>query len=111
MQKMKEQIAGNIVEPFFEGLMHSIIADMKSRKLLQSYSTIGLDASMYETNLYKVVFLLVGIKTENQTDDLKEWYYQQIDQIQDVEIYNDEKISKMASDVLLGLMERKTKKK
>lgn len=111
MQEMKEQIAGNILEPFFEGIMYSIIADMKGRKLLQSYSTIGLDASMYETDLDKVVFLLVGIKIENQTDDLKDWYYQQIDQIQNVEIYDDEKISKMASDVLLGLMERKTNKK
>jgi len=109
MQKAKEQ--GNILQPFFDGILHSIIADMRNRKLLHSYMALELDVSMYETNLYKVVFLLVGIKDVDQNEELRDWYDHQIDQVRDVEIHNDEKIRIMAGNILLGLMERKKKKK
>ena len=109
MQKVKDQGTGNILEPFFDGILISIIADMKSRKLLQGYSTMNLDVSMYETHLYKVVFLLAGIKAIDQNDDLKDWYHKEIDKVHDVEISKQEKIREMAGDVLLELMRRKKK--
>ena len=104
---MKEQAAGNLVKPFFEGIIQSIIADMKSRKLMLSYSTMELDTSMYETELYKVVFLLAGIRPEKQSEELKEWYFEQIEQIKDVKISDTERISEMAGEVLVGLMEKR----
>lgn len=104
---MKEQVTGNLVKPFFEGVIQSIIADMKSRKLMLSYTAKGLDTSMYETELYKVVFLLAGIRPEKQSEELKEWYFDQIEHIEDVEITDSERISEMAGEVLIGLMEKR----
>ncbi|MGV3611426.1 MAG: hypothetical protein ACO1N0_10780 [Fluviicola sp.] len=111
MQKTKKQGTENILEPFFDAILHSIIADMRNRKLLHSYIALELDVSMYETNLYKVVFLLVGIKDGDQNEALRDWYDHRIDLVRDVEIHNDEKIRILAGDILLGLMEWKTKKK
>ena len=104
---MKEQTQETVIEKFFKATLHLIIADMKGRKLIQAFTTIGLETSPYETNLYQDVFLLAGFATENQTEDLKDWYYRQIEKIQDVEITDINKIDEMAQEILMGLMEIK----
>lgn len=108
---MKEQTTEPTIEKFFKATLHLIIADMKERKLIQAFTTIGLDTSPYETHLYQDVFLLAGIPTENQTEDLRDWYYQQIEKIQDVEITDENIIIEMAQEVLIDLMKRKSGKK
>ena len=104
---MKEHTTEPQIEKFFKATLHLIIADMKERKLIQAFTTIGLDTSPYETHLYQDVFLLAGIPTENQTEDLRDWYYHQIENIQEIEITEEDTIVEMAQAILLGLMERK----
>lgn len=87
-----------------------IIADLKNRKLLLRYINAGIDVSVYETDLNRVVFLLSGIKSENQYTELKDWYYKQIDQVNNVDIRDSEKINKMAGEIVIGLMERRQMK-
>ncbi len=107
---MKEQTPETTIEKFFKATLHLIIADMKGRKLIQAFTTIGLDTSPYETHLYQDVFLLAGFGTENQLDDLRDWYYQQIEKIQDIEITDINRIDEMAQEILMGLMKKKRAK-
>lgn len=87
--------------------MFAIIAELKYRKLLDRYSNSGIDASMFEPELYRVVFLLTGIKTERQYNYVKDWYDDQIERIIEIDIAENEKINDLAGEILIGLMEKR----
>ncbi|WP_461791367.1 hypothetical protein [Pedobacter sp.] len=97
----------NVVEPFFEAIISAIVAELKCRKLLQSYINAGIDMSMFEPNLYRTVFPLVGINTELQYTHNRDWYEDQIERILDIDIADTEKINVLAGEILVGLMERR----
>lgn len=97
----------NLLQSIFHAIIWTIVAELKSKKLLDGYSNMGIDVSMFEPDLYRVVFLLAGIKTERQYSDLKEWYDKQLEQITAIEITDTEKINEIAGEILIGLMERR----
>lgn len=99
----------NVVQPFFKSIMLAIIADLKNRKLLLNYTKIGLDVSIYETDLNIVVLQLAGIRNDEKYHEIKEWYNEQVDRVENIDIRNSQKVIALAGEIITGLMEKRTK--
>ena len=84
-----------------------IIDDLKITKLLNGISMTGLDTTIYQTNIYKVLLLLLGIQSRYQTEELKDWYFKQTERIYDIELSDTKEVYEIAGQIMVGLATRK----
>lgn len=59
-----------------------IESDIVSSKLILTLQQIGIDASDYLTDISTVVFVQIGIRKENRTEELYKKYFDLIRQVQ-----------------------------
>ena len=62
--------------------MTLIESDIVSSKLIFTLNDIGIDANDYLTDISNVVFVLIGIRKENRTEELYKKYFDLIKQVQ-----------------------------
>lgn len=59
-----------------------IESEITNSKLIFALQNIGVDASMYLTDVSQVIFILIGIQKENTTDELYKKYFELLKQVQ-----------------------------
>ena len=60
---------------YSEVILKLIKDDLRISKLLNKLSRVGLDTDAYNTQLHDAIFLLIGFKKDQQTEELKDWYF------------------------------------
>lgn len=92
---------------YFEAVQNLIKDDLRTSKLINRLSDLGLDTSPYQAKFPETIFTFFGFKKHQQTDELKDWYFQLAEQINKVkfEMLNDE-VERISNDIYYGLIER-----
>lgn len=88
-----------------------IEAEMKTTKLLYGISTAGIDISPFNSRISDAVFSLACISLDRQTDELKDWYFKQIERVFQIEITDEQKLHETARNILLMLVNWKAPEK
>jgi hypothetical protein len=97
-------------EDLFKLIVGFITDDLKVQKHYHNLSLSGLDTSPLELNLHNGIFILVGFKENNITDEIKQWYFKQTERIYNIDIINDEKaLRNLSSEILEGLLKVRNK--
>lgn len=92
---------------YHSAIITLIADDLRVSKLINGLTKIGLDASNFNSKIHETIFLLIGFKKYQQTDELKDWYFQQSERIFRIELTADEKdLNTLANDIYSGLVER-----
>lgn len=60
--------------------------EITNSKLIFALQNIGVDASMYLTDVSQVIFILIGIQKENRTDELYKKYFELLKQVQFIDL-------------------------
>ena len=63
-------------------IMTLIESDIVNSKLIFTLNNIGIDANDYLTDISTIVFLQIGIRKENRTEELYKKYFDLIRQVQ-----------------------------
>ena len=88
-------------------IIQLITDDLRISKLLHGLTLTGLDATHFNTSIHETVFLLIGFKKYEQTEELKDWYFNQTERIIPIELTAiDGEITKLAHEIYSGLVER-----
>jgi len=61
--------------------------EITNSKLIFTLQHIGIDASDYFTDTSQVVFVLIGIRKENRTEELYKKYFDLIKQVQYLDLH------------------------
>ncbi len=87
-------------------LVKLILDDMKISRLLHGMSQTGMDISSFQPRICEVIFALafIRIEDENKLDKLKDWYFSKIKGSFVFEITHERQLHKIASNILLGLL-------
>ncbi len=74
--------------------------DIISSKLINTFNDIGIDATLYQTDIADIVFDLLKIKEKNRTDSLYTKYYSLINQGKKIDfVEQKEQITEQAQDI------------
>ncbi|GEM_PF-5447051 len=74
--------------------------DIISSKLINTFNDIGIDATLYQTDIADIVFDLLEIKEKNRTDTLYRKYYSLINQGKKIDfVEKKEQITEQAQDI------------
>ena len=88
-------------------IIHLITDDLRISKLIHGLTATGLEANAFNTTIHETVFLLIGFKKYQQTDELKEWYFKQTERIVPIELTAiDGGINQLSQEIYSGLVER-----
>lgn len=101
----------NIVfEDLFKLIVGFIADDLKMQKHFYNLSLGGLDSTPLQLNLHEGIFILVGFKKDEITEEVKQWYFQQSERVFNIDTFNDEiAINKLAAEILEGLLVARNK--
>lgn len=66
---------------YSEAILKLIKDDLRISKLLHKLSRVGLDVEYFNTQLHEAIFLLIGFKKNQQTEELKDWYFRESEKI------------------------------
>lgn len=101
-----EQNAINYFD-FHETIIKLITDDLRINKLINGLNSTGLDATTFNTKIHETVFLLLGFKKNEQTEELKEWYFEQAEKVYLIELTSIEGgISQLGKEIYSGLIEK-----
>lgn len=90
-------------EDLFKLIIGFIADDLKVQKYHYNLSLIGLDSRPLNLNLHEGIFRLVGLKENEISEEITQWYFQQTERV--FNINNDEKaLQYLASEILEGLL-------
>lgn len=91
-------------EDLFKLTLGLIIDDLKVQKHLYHLSLGGLNANL-QLNLYRGIFILAGFKESDITEELEDWYFEQTQRVNALEITADEKaLHDLSAEILEGLL-------
>jgi hypothetical protein len=91
-------------EDLFKLTLGLIVDDLKVQKHLYHLSLGGLHTTL-QLNLYHGIFVLVGFKESDITEELEDWYFAQTQRVNAIEITPDEQaLSDLAAEILEGLL-------
>ncbi|TSJ41163.1 hypothetical protein [Fluviicola chungangensis] len=92
-------------EDLFKLIIGFIIDDLKVQKHYYNLSLSGLDTTPLQLNLHDGIFILVGFKEIDITEEIKQWYFKQTERVFTMDITNDEKaLRNLSSEILEGLL-------
>lgn len=84
---------------------------MKLSKLFSESPKNGYDIIRYEFNLGTIIFFLTGIIHRDPEDEIKEWYFREIDTVLNMDLDDEEKLLKKAERILERLVTWKSPEK
>ncbi len=91
-------------EDLFKLTLGLIVDDLKVQKHLYHLSLGGLHATL-QLNLYRGIFILAGFKESDITEELEDWYFEQTQRVNGIEVTPDEQtLSDLAAEILEGLL-------
>lgn len=94
-------------EDLFKLTLGLIVDDLKVQKHLYHLSLGGLQTTLQLT-LYRGVFVLAGFKESDITEELEDWYFEQTQRVNTLEITDDEKVlHELSAEILEGLLKRR----
>lgn len=91
-------------EDLFKLTLGLIVDDLKVQKHLYYLSLGGLNANL-QLNLYRGIFILAGFKEADITEELEDWYFEQTQRVNEIEVTSNEQVlSDLAAEILEGLL-------
>ena len=92
-------------EDLFQLIVGLIEDDLRIQKHFYHLSLSGLDTGPLQLNLYKRVFILVGYKQTEISEELEDWYFEQTNRVNDIDLLHDEAtIYDLSIEILEGLL-------
>ena len=93
-------------------IINLITDDLRINKLIHGLTATGLEADVFNTSIHETVFLLIGFKKNEQTEELKEWYFNKTEKIIPIELTAiDGGINQLSQEIYSGLVDRLSIKK
>lgn len=101
----------NIVfEDLFKLIVGFIADDLKMQKHFYNLSLSGLDSTPLQLNLHEGIFILVGFRKDEITEEVKQWYFQQSEKVFGIDTFKDETaLYELAGEILEGLLKARKK--
>lgn len=91
-------------EDLFKLTLGLIVDDLKVQKHLYHLSLGGLHTTL-QLNLYRGIFILAGFKEADITEELEDWYFEQTQRVNGIEVTADEKaLHDLSAEILEGLL-------
>ena len=81
-----------------------IESEITNSKLIFALQNIGVDASMYLTDVSQVIFILIGIQKENTTDELYKKYFELLKQVQFLDLQTTDEKNRLALKIYSFLL-------
>lgn len=81
-----------------------IESEITNSKLIFALQNIGVDASMYLTDVSQVIFILIGIQKENRTDELYKKYFELLKQVQFLDLQTTDEKNRLALKIYSFLL-------
>jgi hypothetical protein len=89
----------------FKLILGLIADDLKVHKHFYNLSLSGLDTTPLHLNLYRRIFVLVGFREQDISEELEDWYFEQTKRVLTIDQTADEKaLHKLSSEILEGLL-------
>ncbi|SOD17701.1 hypothetical protein [Pedobacter xixiisoli] len=85
-------------------MLDLVIADLLHTKLLYRQTELGADTSGYEFDHCTIVLLHAGFPAEEHSKELKQWYADQKDKIQAINISQYSLICQLAKEIVNKLV-------
>lgn len=97
-------------EDLFKLIVGFISDDLKVHKHFHNLSLSGLDTTPLHLNLHERIFILVGFKEMDISDEVKTWYFQQTERVYTIDTINNEnKLYDLSTEILDGLLKARNK--
>lgn len=74
-------------------VLHLLKTEIKHHTLTNAFDKLGMDTTMYTTNLGGVILGLCGV--EERTDELLQWYYKKLDEYVDDNLNSETDLSEL----------------
>lgn len=99
----------NIVfEDLFKLIINLISDDLKVQKHLYNLNLSGVDTNSLQLQLHDGIFLLVGFKMNEVTEEIKQWYFHQTERVFTIDISNDQQaFQNLSAEILYGLLKER----
>lgn len=99
----------NIVfEDLFKLIINLISDDLKVHKYLYNLSLSGIDTNPLQLQLHDGIFLLIGFKMNEVTEEIKQWYFHQTERVFNIDISNDQQaLQNLSAEILYGLLKER----
>lgn len=89
-----------------EQIITLIESDIISSKLINTFTDLGIDASLYLTDVSELVFDLIGIQEKDRTEALYKKYYFFVNEGKQIDFSeNKELLQELALDIQTYLMQ------
>lgn len=94
-------------EDLFKLIIGFITDDLKVQKHYYNLSLSGLDTTSLQLNLEEGIFILVGFKENNISDDIKQWYFKQTERVFNIDTNDEKALRNLSSEILEGLLKER----
>jgi hypothetical protein len=92
-------------EDLFKLIIGLISDDLKLHKHFHHLNRGGLDTTPLNLDLSQKVFVLVGFKETDISEELEYWYFKQAQRVNTIDFMHDEKaFTDLSSEILEGLL-------
>ncbi len=90
---MSKQNALNIgFEDYFNLVIVLIVDDLKIQRHFHFLSLSGVDATPLKLRLHETIFKLIGFKKNDLIPELEDWYFEQTEKVNSIDILQDEEL-------------------
>lgn len=99
-------------EDYFNLVIVLIGDDLKIQRHFHFLSLSGVDATQLKLRLHETIFKLVGFKQKDLTPELEDWYFEQTEKVNSIDILQDEEtLIKVSTEIFNDLVKRHKMKK